>query len=77
MEVITATTGLGDGETTPLQENEEHNSQAISNEAGEVEKGSGYGPPGAGSGVTVPADDDEKSSEKADLDSDSFFEKKE
>lgn len=56
MEITTAT-GVAGGETTGPEENEEQTGQQLSGESGQVEKGSGYGAPGEGSGETVPADD--------------------
>src|SRR4051812_23559125 len=57
MEITTAT-GIASDETTGPEENEEQSGQQLPEESGQVEKGSGYGNPGEGSGETVPADDD-------------------
>jgi hypothetical protein len=56
---ITTTGGITDGETVNPSENDEQNDQQISGGGEQVEKGSGYGPPGEGSGETVPADGQE------------------
>jgi hypothetical protein len=72
MEITIETTGLVDDEATPPQKNDDNNSQSQHDEQAQIEKGSGYGPPKEGSGIMVPANDEEKDTEKADRDANSL-----
>lgn len=72
METTTQTTGMLDNEGNSNEENKKNSAQSSGNEQNEIEKGSGYGPPNQGSGVMVPADNEEKGTEKADRDANSL-----
>jgi hypothetical protein len=61
MEITTAA-GISVGDTPGPAENEQQEEQQLSGGSGQIEKGSGYGPPGEGSGETVPADEEGNSS---------------
>src|SRR4051812_38753349 len=55
MEITTAAS-TADDENTGYAQNEEQNDQQLNTDSPKIEKGSGYGPPGQGSGKTVSAD---------------------